>query len=219
MKKENNNTVRLIACVATALVLITILVICSRTHQIKGVRFYSFLASIAILAPLLTNLSLRSRFIAFLSGPIFVVFATVTSTTEPESIHWLPVIVPSLIFYTAPFWILSWMITDRLKKKIPEESCKKNDKQLSSEIFRKKKKYAGARLVYGLSALLLSLLTVGVFITPTRDIHIKNTMEFIQYYALNTLISLPLLGLTFFCWKRYLYWTNKAIQRKLKPNK
>lgn len=77
---------------------------------------YGLLAGVALLAPLLSNLVSRSRLAAFLAGPVLVSVGFFFSVVQgSKAIGYLPTVIPIIVVYTAPFWVLSWMISDRLR--------------------------------------------------------------------------------------------------------
>ena len=117
----------------TGAALLVLLGVGRKADSMSPVPMALFLASVAVLAPLLSNLTLRSRSIALLSGPLFVCSAVVLQTTDPEAICWLAIIIPACIFCTAPAWVLSWMITDRWRIRKPDASGEQDDGQISSE--------------------------------------------------------------------------------------
>ena len=133
-EKTKQSKARVTAIAMIAVVLLASLGVSSQVSHAKPVLQYSFLAGVAVLAPLLSNLVLRSRLIAFLAGPLFVSFALFLSAAHSsEAICWLSIAIPMIVLYTSPAWILSWMITDRLRRRKPDESGEQNDGQLSSE--------------------------------------------------------------------------------------
>lgn len=88
-----------------------------------NVMQYAFFAVSAALAPLLSNLAFPSRALAFFAGPLVATLALLLSSLHSsEAMCWFPLAIPMMVLYTAPFWVLSWMITDNLRVKKPEET-------------------------------------------------------------------------------------------------
>lgn len=75
-------------------------------------------------------------------------------------------------------------------------------------------RYVAARFVYGLSALFLFLLFVGVLLAPTSATPPRSLLEFIRFQAFNGLVALLPLAGAVFCWKRHRHWSREAGERK-----
>jgi hypothetical protein len=75
-------------------------------------------------------------------------------------------------------------------------------------------KCAAARFVYGLSAVLLFVLAVGVFLAPTSATPPRTVVDVIRFQALNGIVALFPLAFAIFCWKRYRHFSKESEQTK-----
>ena len=114
VNENRQPSARRVIIIVLAATLLVLLSVCALVHPVQQVLQYSLFAGVAVLAPLTVNLAVRSRALAFSSGPVLVICAVLLSAfRSPETLCWFPLAAPLMVFYTAPAWILSWMITDR----------------------------------------------------------------------------------------------------------
>jgi len=76
-------------------------------------------------------------------------------------------------------------------------------------------KYGIARFVYGISAVALFLLALGVLLTPESAIQPSGWRGWTRYYTLNAIVAIFPFAFSVFCWKRYRHWTKSAKKKTI----